>query len=80
MPKTRYLTPKPGASELSKLFYGELKAQNMKCYELENHVGVSQSTLRKILLAPESAGMDKVMKIAKTLGIKKAQVCQAWQW
>lgn len=80
MDKNRYLAPKPGGSELSKLFYGEMKAQRIKCYAMEAQFGVSPTTLRRWLQHPEDAGMDKVQKIAQFLGISKKRICEAWKW
>ena len=80
MDKNRYLEPKPGGSELSRLIYGEMKAQRVKCYAMEAAFGVSPNTLRKWLQHPEDAGMDKVKQIAQFLGISKKCVCDAWNW
>lgn len=80
VPEIRYLAPKPGSSPLSKLFYGEMGAARVKCYEMESRLGCSPQTLRRWLQHPEQAGMDKVMQIAKCLGISKSRVCEAWKW
>lgn len=77
---SRFLAPKSGDSRLSRLFYGEMKAARIRCFEMSADLGISLSTLRKMLQCPEWARMDAVVKIAKYLGISKSKVCQEWDW
>lgn len=73
------LTPS-GATPLSALLYGSMKANGVRCYEIESKLGVSATTLRKWLKEPEQAGMDNVRKIAVIIGLSKTEVCNAWKW
>lgn len=80
MPNVRYLSPPPGVSEVSRLFYGEMKAQNIKCYEMEQKIGCASNTLRKWLQHPEDAPLKVLIQICKILGISKTRFCTAFGW
>lgn len=67
-------------SGISPLFYGEMKRQQIKCYELESVLGASPNTVRRWLRYPEHAPMSVVVRIAKILGISKTTLCQNWRW
>lgn len=69
-----------GKTKLSSLLYGAMKANGVRCYEIESKLGVSATTLRKWLRDPEEAGMDNIRKLAVILGLSKTEVCNAWTW
>lgn len=76
----RYLAPPAGESPISVLLYGAMKANDVKCYDLEARLGISPRTLRKWLRHPEDAGMRQIATLAKLLGVSKAHLCAAWRW
>lgn len=77
---SRYLTPPPGETKLSALLYGKLATSGLKCYEIERRMGISPTTLRKILQHPETASMDRLRQLARILEISKSELCCAWAW
>ena len=73
VPRTRYLAPEPGDSELSVLFYGMMKQNGVRCYEIEQKLGAAPATVRKWLRHPEEAPLGKLILLCKMLGISRSK-------
>lgn len=80
MNNSRYLSPPPGESKMLVLLYGKLKQSGKKCYQLEADMDVSPVTLRKMLKHPETTGFAELKRLAKKLGVSKAEFINAMEW